>query len=283
MTFAEALQAAALEAREARLLLAHATGTTVAGVQASPGRRLLPDEQARFVELARRRRAGEPYAYLVGRREFYGLDLAVEPAVLIPRPESELLVELALEREFDCAVDVGTGSGALALALKHARARARVIAIEASESALAVARRNAARLGLEIELRHGRFLEPLADERVPLIVANLPYVAAGDPHLDALLYEPREALVGSGVDGLGDLRSLIVQAPSHLAEGGWLLLEHGMGQEAAVNAALRAAGLEEVATWPDLAGIPRVSGGRRTRTPAGTMRPWTSNRRFTRR
>jgi release factor glutamine methyltransferase len=209
-----------------------------------------------------RRAAGEPVAYILGRKEFYGLDLAVNPAVLIPRPETELLVDLALQREFSSAVDLGTGCGAIALALKKFRPRARVVAVEASAAALAVAKRNAAKHSLEIEFRHGRWLEPLGSECFDLIVSNPPYVALNDPHLAALRFEPASALIG-GPDGLDAIREIARGAGAHLAPGGRLLLEHGFGQDRTVRELLSAAGLEEVSSWPDLAGIPRVSGGTR--------------------
>ena len=209
-----------------------------------------------------RRAAGEPVAYILGRKEFYGLELAVNPAVLIPRPETELLVDLALQKEFSSVADLGSGCGALALALKRQRPAARVVAVDASAAALAVARRNAVKHSLEIEFVHGRWCAPLAGERFDLIVSNPPYVASGDPHLAALRFEPARALV-AGADGLDAIREIARAAPGHLAPGGWLLLEHGMGQERAVRELLAAAGLEEVASWPDLAGIARVSGGKR--------------------
>ncbi len=214
-----------------------------------------------FLELARRRREGEPVAYLVGRKEFYGLDLAVNPSVLIPRPETELLVDLALEQEFETALDLGTGSGAIALALKSNRPKALVVAVEADAAALATARRNATRLNLEVEFHHGRWFEPVAGERFELIVSNPPYVAAGDPHLAALAHEPRSALV-SGPDGLDAIREIVPAARAFLSPDGWLLLEHGMGQDEAVRGLLAQAGLESVRTWPDLSGIPRVTGGK---------------------
>ena len=262
MTVAQALSASGLDAREARILLAAATGFSQAAVLAFPERALPADSSARFADFAARRRRGEPVAYILGEQEFYGLRFAVTPAVLIPRPETELLVDLALEREFGRAVDLGTGCGAIALAIKHQRPAAHVVGVEASAAALEVARRNAVRLGLDVEWRHGRWFEPLAEERYQLIVANPPYVAQGDPHLAALAYEPAHALV-AGADGLDAMRAISARAPAHLAAGGWLLVEHGMGQDAAVRELLLRAGLQEVRTWPDLARIPRVSGGRR--------------------
>jgi len=262
LTVAEALRSDGLEPRETRLLLAAATGFSEAAVLAFPERALPAEAAARFTDFAARRRRGEPVAYILGRQEFYGLPLAVNPAVLIPRPETELLVDLALRRDFSSAVDWGTGSGAIALAIKKHRPDARVVGVEASAAALEVAKRNGVALGLDIEWRHGRWSAPLCGERFDLIVSNPPYVAAGDPHLAALRYEPANALV-SGADGLDAIREIVAAAPAHLADGGWLLLEHGMGQGAAVRGLLKQAGLEEARTWPDLAGIPRVSGAKR--------------------
>ncbi|MFN2645501.1 MAG: peptide chain release factor N(5)-glutamine methyltransferase [Burkholderiales bacterium] len=262
MTIGEALAKSALDPREARILLAHASGFSAASLVAFSERRLAPEVAERFAAFADRRRRGEPVAYIVGEKEFYGLTLTVTPAVLIPRPETELVVELALEQAFATAADLGTGSGAIALALKHHRPHARVVGVEASAAALEVARRNAVRLALQVEWRHGRWCEPLADERFQLIVSNPPYVAEGDPHLAALAYEPQGALIAGG-EGLEAIRAIVREAPAHLERGGWLLIEHGQGQESAVRRLLEQAGVEEVRSWPDLAGIPRVSGGRR--------------------
>jgi release factor glutamine methyltransferase len=261
LTVAEALRASSIEPREARLLLAAATGFSEASVVAYPERDLSPETENRFRDYVQRRQKNEPVAYILGRKEFYGIELIVNPAVLIPRPETELLVELALQREFSSVVDLGTGSGAIALAIKRHRPKARVLAVEASAAALVVAKRNASRLGLDIEFTHGQWFAPLAAQRVDLIVSNPPYVAEGDPHLGDLVYEPTQALA-SPPDGLSALREIAREARSHLNPGGWLLLEHGMGQESEVRALLRRAGLEELTTWPDLAGIPRVTGGK---------------------
>jgi release factor glutamine methyltransferase len=257
LTVAQALSASGLDAREARILLAAATGFSEATVVAFPERQLPASVFEQFDFLVTRRKEKEPIAYILGHKEFYGLELAVNPAVLIPRPETELLVELALQRDFSSFVDLGTGCGAVALAIKKHRPAARGVAVDSSAAALAVARRNAAKLSLEVELRHARWLEGLP--RFDLIVSNPPYVAEGDPHLAELRHEPASALV-AGPDGLDAIRAIALDAPAHLAPGGWLLLEHGMGQDAAVRALL--AGLESVQTWPDLAGIPRVTGGR---------------------
>lgn len=261
MNAGEAIAAAGLEPREARLLLAAASGFSETSLVAYPERELPIRVLEKFRSMAERRRRGEPVAYLLGRKEFYGLELAVSPAVLIPRPETELLVQLALERKPATVLELGTGSGAVAVAIKRHLPKARVVAVEASAAALEVAQRNGAALGLEIDFRRGRWLEPAAGERFELIVSNPPYVAERDPHLRDLAYEPREALV-SGADGLSAIREITREAPRHLQPGAWLLLEHGQGQDGAVRALLSAAGLESVVSWPDLAGIARVSGGR---------------------
>jgi release factor glutamine methyltransferase len=199
---------------------------------------------------------------LVGRKEFYGLDLTVNPTVLIPRPETELLVELALERKPQSVLDLGTGSGAVALALKHQRPACRVTAVDADLSALLTAKRNAVKLNLEVDFRHGCWCEPVAGRRFDVIVSNPPYIADGDPHLPDLRHEPRAALLG-GTDGLDAFRALVPQLRAHLKEGGWVLLEHGMGQESAVRQLLAQAGFTSLKTWPDLSGIGRVTGGKR--------------------
>ena len=269
MKIGEALASSGLATAEARLLLANATGWPGTTLIAHPEREL-PESAARdFATIAARRTAGEPIAYLLGEREFYGLALAVGPSVLIPRPETESLVDLALERiapgETTRVLDLGTGSGAVALAIKHERPQAAVCAVEASAAALEVARANAMRHGLAIEFIAGRWFEPLAARLFDLIVGNPPYVAQGDRHLAEgdLRFEPREALV-AGADGLDAIREIAKAAPAHLDPGGWLLLEHGIGQDAAVRALLAQAGLESACSWPDLAGIARVTGARLT-------------------
>ena len=261
MTVAEAIAAAGIDAREARLLLAEVCGFSQASLAASPEQDIPFEVENAFFELTKKRQAGEPVAYILGRKEFYGLDLSVNPSVLIPRPETELLVDLALGRNAESVLDLGTGSGAIALAIKHERPSCRVVAVDADLSALLTAKRNATKLNLEIDFRHGRWFEPLAGERFELIVSNPPYVALGDPHLPALRHEPAAALL-AGPDGLDCIRDISKAAKSHLSPGGWLLLEHGQGQERAVRALLQAAGLETITTWPDLAGIARVTGGK---------------------
>jgi len=262
LTVGEALSSSGIDPREARLLLAAATGFSEASALAHPERELPVEVQKSFLEMTARRAAGEPVAYILGRKEFYGLELTVTPAVLIPRPETELLVDLALARRPASLVDLGTGSGAIALALKRHLPAARVVATDASAAALEVAKRNAVRFGLEIEWCHGRWFEPLAGERFEAIISNPPYVAVGDPHVAGLQYEPRFSFE-AGADGLDAFRILARDAPAHLLPGGWLLLEHGAGQHEAVRGLLEAAGLETTESWPDLAGIPRVSGGKR--------------------
>lgn len=263
MKVREGLRASGIDPRESRLLLAEATGFSEASLIGSEEKELPEEASRRFHAFASRRRSGEPIAYIVGHKEFYSLDLVVTPAVLIPRPETELLVDLVLERKPASVVDLGTGSGAIALAAKKHLPRSRVVAVEASAAALEVARRNAVKNGLEVEFRHGRWLEPLgAEPPFAAIVSNPPYVASGDPHLSELRFEPPSALVG-GHDGLDAIREIVRSAPAHLLPEGWLLLEHGLGQDEQVRRLLAAAGLEGIQTWPDLAGIPRVTGGRR--------------------
>jgi release factor glutamine methyltransferase len=226
---------------------------------------------ARFTALCARRAQGEPLAYLLGRQEFFGLTLAVDARVLIPRPDTETLVNWALTLlpaapSSAKVLDLGTGSGAVALALKHASPHSAVLAIDASEQALCVARANALSLGLEVTMTTSCWLESVSGV-FDLIVSNPPYVREGDPHLAALGHEPLQALT-AGADGLDDLRQIIAQAPAYLADGGWLLLEHGYDQADAVSLLLREGGFEAVSSRPDLAGILRCTGGR---WPAGGM------------
>ena len=231
---------------------------------------VLPAETiAAFDALLARRAAGEPLAYITGRRGFWTLDLEVTPATLIPRPETELLVELALQRiPLDVAIriaDLGTGSGAIALALASERAQAKVSAVDASAAALAVAARNAQRLGIaNAEFICGDWFAPLNGRQFALIVSNPPYIASDDPHLAQgdLRYEPGTALT-SGVDGLHDIRRIVSDAPAWLEPGGWLLLEHGWDQAEAVRNLLAETGYVEVFTARDLEHRERVSGGRR--------------------
>ena len=259
---------ARLPAGEAELLLAHALGRSPTWLIAFGEQVPSVQEQARFQELVARRAAGEPVAYLTGRRGFWTLDLAVGPEVLIPRPETELLVELALarlagDRPLD-VLDLGTGSGAIALALASERPRARVLAVDASEAALALARGNAQRNGIDnVAFAHGDWYAPAGTARFHLIASNPPYIADGDPHLlqGDLRHEPAMAL-SCGADGLAAIRVIAAGAPARLHPGGWLLIEHGWEQGEAVRALLGKAGLGEVQTARDLEGRERVTLGR---------------------
>ncbi|MBN8488085.1 MAG: peptide chain release factor N(5)-glutamine methyltransferase [Burkholderiales bacterium] len=227
---------------------------------------LSPAQSARWTDWCHRCAAGEPVAYLVGEREFHGLRLAVSPAVLIPRPDTELLVDWALALLGTlCAaaprvLDLGTGSGAIALAVKHRHPRAQLTAVDASAAALAQARANGEQLGLAVDWRLGDWWQGLAGRRFDLVLSNPPYIAQDDPHLQALTHEPLSALA-SGPDGLDDIRRLLRGATEHLAPGAWLLLEHGWDQAEAVRALLSSHGLVEVQSRRDLAGHVRCSGG----------------------
>jgi len=217
-----------------------------------------------------RRAAGEPLAYVIGRKEFHGLTLQVDRDVLVPRPDTEVLVDWALEllagplavRLRPRVVDLGTGSGAIALAVKQAHPAAALVATDASAAALGVAGANAARLGLELAFALGSWWAALPGERFDLVLGNPPYIAEGDPHLPALRHEPISALT-SGGDGLDALREIIVGAGEHLEPGGWLLLEHGHDQAESVHGLLELHGFAEIATRRDLGGQPRCTGGRR--------------------
>ncbi len=253
---------------DAEVLLCHLLECNRAHLRAWPERELSPQQQADYRALVERRRRGEPIAYITGSREFWSLRLQVTPATLIPRPDTERLVELALERiPPDAAwqvADLGTGSGAIALAIARERPRCRVVATDASADALAVAAANGARLGLgNVVFRHGAWLAPLAGERCQLIVSNPPYIRSDDPHLAQgdLRFEPPTAL-SAGADGLDDIRLIAAGARHHLTPGGWLLLEHGCDQGAAVRALLQQNGYGDVLTYQDYAGLDRVSAGR---------------------
>ncbi len=223
------------------------------------------DEAAhgQFIALCQRRLAGEPVAYLTGRKEFYGLPLQVDARVLDPRPDTETLVDWALEVVTPLTsprlLDLGTGSGAIALALQSQRTDAQVLAVDASADALAVAQANARRLGLQVQFQPANWLAGV-EGVFDAIVSNPPYIASADPHLAALTHEPLQALA-SGTDGLDDIRTIVAQAPTHLRPGGWLLLEHGYDQAPAVQALLSSQGFVQVQSRNDLAGIARCSGG----------------------
>ncbi len=257
-----------IDPAEADLLLAHALGRARIWLLAHGEDDIAADDAARFLALVERRAAGEPVAYLTGSRGFWTLDLAVTPATLVPRPETELLVELALKRipvDAESRIaDLGTGSGAIALAIAKERPRTRVVATDASGDALDVARGNALRNGIgNVEFRAGDWFAPLAGEMFDLIASNPPYIALGDPHLEEgdLRFEPPSAL-SSGIDGLDAIRSIVRNAPAHLRAGGWLLLEHGWEQGEAMRALLRDAGFVDIATERDLEGRDRVTLGR---------------------
>jgi release factor glutamine methyltransferase len=234
---------------------------------AHPEQSLNSEQQSRFNDLFAHRLSGEPIAYLIGEREFYGLTFKVSPSTLIPRPETELLVELALQRiprQSTCRVlDLGTGSGAIALSIAHARPTAEVVAVDASLAALEVAQLNAQRLDLDnVRLLNSNWFGALQNECFNIIVSNPPYIASGDTHLAQgdVRFEPRSALI-SGSDGLEDIRRIIANSKAHLGENGWLLLEHGYNQAAQVRGLLLQAGFTGVFSARDLAGIERVSGG----------------------
>lgn len=259
-----------LEGRhEAEQLLAHALGRDRAWLFAHAIDELEAGQVAAFEALLARRIAGEPVAYLTGRRSFWTLELEVNADTLIPRPETELLVELALARLPDAekinVADLGTGSGAIALSLAQERPRAWVIATDASAGALAVAKRNALAHGIgNVEFRQGSWFAPLSGERFDLIASNPPYIAVDDPHLQQgdLRFEPATAL-SSGSDGLEDIRDIVAHAGEHLVAGGWLLLEHGLEQGAAIRGLLEIAEFVEVETAQDLEMRNRVTLGRK--------------------
>jgi len=264
-------RARGLERLDAQLLLAHALRRPRTWLLAHDGDALAPEAASAYAALVERRAAGVPFAYLVGEREFHGLTLAVSDAVLVPRPDTETLVDWALAllagplatHPRPRVVDLGTGSGAIALALKTACPRAEVWALERGDAALSVARANAQRLALDVRFAHGDWWQALPDDAPPfeLAVSNPPYIAPDDPHLAALVHEPRAALVADD-DGLADIVRIARGAPARLAPGGWLLFEHGWEQAEAVRRTLGRAGFGDASTRTDLEGRPRCSGGR---------------------
>ena len=266
---ATALGLTRAEARlEARVLAAHALGVNRAWLAAHGGDTLAPTQATAMERCIARRLRGEPVAYITGRREFYGLEFIVTPDVLIPRPETELLVDLALERlpaERPARVlDLGTGSGAVALAIAAHRPAAHVLAVDRSQAALCVARDNANHLDIgNVTFQQSDWYLQVRAKNFDIIVANPPYLAAGDPHLARgdLRFEPRQALC-AGEDALAAIRVIVQGAPTCLRPGGWLLLEHGRDQAEACQALLCEHGWQDAQTWPDLAGLARVSGGR---------------------
>lgn len=258
----------ALDRIDAEFLLSHLLGRTRAWLYAFSDHQLSDRQVGDFMALASRRAAGEPVAYITGRRGFWAFDLHVSPDTLIPRPETELLVDLALGRvpaQQPCRIlDLGTGSGAIALALAHERPHAQVTAVDVSEAALAVAKRNALELELHnLAFAHGHWFTGLGGQRFEVIVSNPPYIEAADAHLQQgdLRFEPRAALA-SGVEGLDDMRIIVSEAPMHLRPGGWLLVEHGWNQGAAIRLLFGRAGFTETATVQDMEQRDRVTLGR---------------------
>jgi len=249
--------AAGLERLDGQLLLSLVLQQSRAWLIAHDTDELSAGQAELFDALCARRAGGEPLAYITGEREFHGLPLRVGPAVLDPRPDTETLVDWALELLPEgttaSVVDLGTGSGAIALALKHRRPSARVTGVDLSPAALAVASANGVRLDLAVEWCEGSWWQPLAGRRFELVASNPPYIAGTDPHLVALRHEPQMALTPGG-DGLDALRAIVAGAPNHLVPGGWLLLEHGWDQADAVTALLRHAGFTAPQTRRDLAG-----------------------------
>ncbi len=255
---------------DAQLLLAHLLNRPRSWLLAHDDALLAADQWLLFQGQLARRAGGEPLAYLQGEKEFHGLTLSVNPAVLVPRPDTEVLVDWALEL-LDGALgrvgsprvaDLGTGSGAIALAVKTGRPQASVLATDNSPSALAVAEANAHRLGLDVGFAAGSWWAALPGRCFHLVLSNPPYIAAGDPHLPALHHEPAQALTPGG-DGLGALQQIVHGAPPHLLAGGWLLLEHGFDQAEAVQQLLLDEGFTDVETRHDLGGQPRCTGAQR--------------------
>ncbi|MFF7705956.1 peptide chain release factor N(5)-glutamine methyltransferase [Pseudomonas sp. NPDC007930] len=252
---------------DAELLLASALGKNRSYLRTWPERIVGSEAAEAFAGYLERRRAGEPVAYILGQQGFWSLDLEVAPHTLIPRPETELLVETALAlvpQHTAKVLDLGTGSGAIALALARERAGWQVTAVDRVEQAVALAERNRQRLGLgNVFVRASHWFEAVAGERFELIVSNPPYIASGDPHLAAgdVRFEPESALV-SGEDGLDDIRLIIAQAPRHLLPGGWLMLEHGYDQAARVRELLAQHDFEQIESRLDLGGHERITLGR---------------------
>lgn len=267
-TLGEALRLAQgrIERIDARVLLREAAGVNTATLAAFPERALSSDAAGVFVDWLKRREAGEPVAYLTGEREFFGRVFRVSPSTLIPRPETEMLVELALGAIEPLSkprvLDLGTGSGAIAVSIALERPDAEVSAVDISPAAIDIARSNALAQGAAVRCLTGSWFQPVAAERFDCIVSNPPYIAEHDPHLGQgdLRFEPISALA-SGSSGLDDIRRIVSASRQHLLPGGCLLLEHGYDQASAVRALLTEAGFNAVRSWEDLAGIERVSGG----------------------
>lgn len=250
---------------DARLLLEYLAGCRYTDLLMAPEKILESPAQQVFDALLARRAKGEPLAYLLGEAEFRGRIFQVSPAVLIPRPETEVLIELALEKlqglSAPKVIDLGTGSGIVAVSLALECPRSSLVAVDLSQEAIAIARNNAGRLGAKVDFREGDWFSPVAGERFDVVVSNPPYVADGDPHLalNGLPFEPQMALT-DGADGLACIRRIVADASVHLNPGGWLLFEHGYDQGEASRNLLTAAGFKAAVTFQDLAGIDRVSG-----------------------
>jgi release factor glutamine methyltransferase len=249
---------------DAQLLLARQLARPRSWLIAHDDAELSAVDERSFLQVVERRASGVPLAYLVGEREFHGLRFAVTSSVLVPRPDTEVLVDWALELlagpEQARVLDLGTGSGAIAVTLAHRRPQARVTATDNDAAALAVARGNAQALGTAVQFELGPWWQAVGTRTFDLVVSNPPYIAADDPHLPALAHEPLQALTPGG-DGLDALRQIVAGAPAHLNPGGWLLLEHGHDQGAAVRALLQGAGLVDIRTRRDLANLERCTGG----------------------
>jgi release factor glutamine methyltransferase len=271
-TVAHTMQASGLPALDASVLMRHVLGWSAAQLASRANESMAPHAVESYKAAAARRAAGEPIAYIVGEREFFSLEFKVTPAVLIPRPETELLVEFALEQlapNNACRVlDLGTGSGCIAISIARHRPHADIVAVDSSVAALEVARENARRHAAStIEFVHSDWFGALAGQRFDLIVANPPYIAAGDPHLEIgdLRFEPAAALRG-GDDGLACIRLIVAAAPQYLAQGGWLAFEHGYDQGKQVRELLAAAGYVSILSRRDVAGFERLAGAQSSLT-----------------
>jgi release factor glutamine methyltransferase len=268
-TVGAALQTArqSIPLSEARLLLGYLLGKNLAWIEAHRDDALLAEAEERFAAWVARRVQGEPVAYLLGLREFYGRDFSVGPAVLIPRHETELLVELALAKmskySEPSVLDLGTGSGCIAITLALEAPQSKVTALDASAQALVIARQNSTVLGAKLTVLEGSWFKPLSGSRFDLIVSNPPYIKAGDPHLGQgdLRFEPASAL-SSGADGLDDIRAIVAAAPDHLQPGGWLLFEHGYDQANAMLDVMERGGFTAIEQHRDLGNIVRATVGR---------------------
>lgn len=258
--------------REAELMLCRVTGLTRTQLRTYPEKDVSDTQQKQLSAWVQRRLQGEPLAYILGDAEFYGLTLSVTSDTLIPRQDTELLVDAALElipeRAHWTVLDMGTGTGAIAIAIAHHRPIAQVTALDASRAALSVAQDNACGLRLpSIRFIHSDWFSALGQQRFDVIISNPPYIAQNDPHLQAtsLPYEPISALT-SGIDGLDDIRLLVQQAPKHLNSDGWLLLEHGYDQGAAVRHLMQSAGFSAIATHRDYGNNDRITLGQLNQT-----------------